>query len=120
MTGTISSEVGNSAAIDTNTGALYITGSAGTSLFGEAWAGADDIFLMKYDANGTRLWTRVVGTSGSDLGLGVSVDSINSMVYVTGQIASGIHGQSSAGGDDIITMKYSGNGTRVWTRMAGK
>eukprot|EP01031_Cornospumella_fuschlensis_P025690 gene25690-31025_t len=113
-------DAGLSVAYDASSGAMYVTGFARGSLHDEPFAGSDDIFLTKYASNGTRLWTRMAGSSGSDSGRGVAVDNSTGYVYVTGQAGGSIHGETFAGGsNDIILMKYAGNGTRVWTRMVG-
>ena len=44
-------------------GNVYITGTTGGSLGGPN-AGSSDVFVSKYDAAGTPLWTRQLGTSG--------------------------------------------------------
>eukprot|EP01031_Cornospumella_fuschlensis_P025340 gene25340-30599_t len=41
-------------------------------------------------------------------------------VYLTGSVYSSLHGEAYAGGySDMFLMKYSTNGTRLWTRLVG-
>eukprot|EP01031_Cornospumella_fuschlensis_P026018 gene26018-31420_t len=112
-------DAGISVAYDASSGAMYVTGFARGSLHDEPFAGSNDIFLAKYASNGTRIWTRMAGSSGADSGRGVAVDTSAGYVYVTGQAGGSIHGQTYVAASDIILMKYAGDGTSVWTRMVG-
>eukprot|EP01031_Cornospumella_fuschlensis_P034314 gene34314-41529_t len=88
---------------------------------GESYAGgAYDIFLMKCSTSGNRIWSKLVGTTGTDLGYGVSVNAISGDIYVAGQIADAIHGEFYAGGPtDMILMRFTGAGVRLGTRLVG-
>eukprot|EP01031_Cornospumella_fuschlensis_P025377 gene25377-30643_t len=119
MAGTISADTGWGVSVDASTGDVYVTGQAAGSLHGQPYVGSSDIFLMKYAGSGTRVWTRMAGTSGNDVGWGVSVDASTGDVHVTGQAAASLHGQQYVGSLDIFLMKYTSSGTRVWTRMEG-
>lgn len=119
MAGSSSSDTGRAVAVDTTSGSIYVTGIAQGSVNGQVWAGSNDIVLLKYASNGTILWTRMAGSTAGDFGRGVSVDSITGSVYVTGYAAASLHGQPYSDSDDVFLMKFAGNGTRMWTRMAG-
>ena len=64
-------------------GNAYVSGYTAGSLDGNISAGADDIFIAKYDPNGNKLWTRQLGTSRQDIAWGVAVDNAGNAV-VTG------------------------------------
>eukprot|EP01031_Cornospumella_fuschlensis_P025911 gene25911-31290_t len=119
MSGTSGGDVGYSVSMDHTGGFLYLSGQAGASLHGESYEGGNDILLMKYASNGTRVWTKMVGTSGSDIGYEVAVDSNTGAVFVIGEASGSLHGQTNVGQNDILVMEFSSNGTRVWTRMVG-
>ena len=89
-----------------STGNAYITGLTRGSLDGNPNAGELDIFLAKYDTNGNKLWTRQLGTSESDSGLGVSVDGSGN-VYVAGTTTGGFGGNANKGGYDVFLVKIS-------------
>lgn len=48
---------------------------AGPLQAGGAWAGETDAVIVSYSNAGTRLWTKLIGTSGTDLGAGVASGS---------------------------------------------
>jgi hypothetical protein len=107
-------------------GNSYVTGLlAGTGTFGAGEvnqitltsAGGADIFVAKYDPNGTLVWAKRAGASVSDLGHGVATDGAGN-AYVTGLFqhtvtfgageANGTTLTSSAGTADIFVVRFSG------------
>eukprot|EP01031_Cornospumella_fuschlensis_P023570 gene23570-28580_t len=103
---------GRGVTVHPGTGEVYVTGQAGAALHGESYAGgSSDIILMKYDNVGAIVWTRMVGTTGTDIGYDVSLHPSTGDVYLTGQAAGG--------SPDIILIKYASNGTRVWSMYEG-
>src|SRR5207237_1430110 len=65
------------------------------------------IFVTKYSASGTALWSKTAGGSMTDSGTGVAVDSAGNAV-VTG---------NSSGG--MFLMKFTPSGTPVWVKVMG-
>ena len=49
---------------------------------GNASAGNNDLFLVKYNSSGTKQWTKQFGTSSADTAYGVATDS-SGKVYVS-------------------------------------
>ncbi|NOZ61986.1 MAG: T9SS type A sorting domain-containing protein [Calditrichaeota bacterium] len=90
-------------------------------------AGSDDIFVAKYDGNGTLVWAKRAGGTDYDDGNGIATDgSGNSLVtgYFEGSATFGAGEANettltSAGLDDIFIAKYDGNGTLLWAKSAG-
>jgi len=113
--GTSTNDQGWALAVD-GAGNAYITGNTLGSLGGPI-AGGYDVFLAKYDASGTQLWTRQFGTSTSDQGYGVAVDGAGN-AFVTGWTAGSLGGPN-AGGWDVFLAKYDTSGTQLWTRQIG-
>ena len=61
--------------VDTN-GNVYVTGYTESLVFdGLANAGLLDAFITKFDANGNKLWTRLLGGTGTDSSKTVAVNS---------------------------------------------
>jgi fibronectin-binding autotransporter adhesin len=66
-----------------------------------------DLYLAKYHSDGTKLWTRISGTSGDDEARAVVVDG-NGHVVVAGYT-------TGANGQDVFVAKYNGGtGTPMW------
>lgn len=104
-------------------GNLFVVGGTTGSLDGETFIGTPDfsfrnLFIVKFDSNGTRQWTRLLGVAGdSSIATGVTTDSANN-VYVTGTSVSGLDGQTySGGGTGYFIIKYNSAGTKQWTKL---
>jgi hypothetical protein len=97
-------------------GSVYISGFVGGSLDGP-YAGGNDAFIAKYDAAGTLLWSRQLGTGDFEESSGVSADGLGN-VYIAGTTRGGLSGPN-AGGNDAFVAKYDAAGTLQWTRQLG-
>ena len=73
-------------------------------------AGSNDLFVVKYSDNGTKDWTKQLGTSSNDVATGVATDSSGN-VYVTGYTQGGLDG-TNAGSLDLFVVKYNSDGVR--------
>lgn len=119
MAGSSGDDVVVTMAVDTTSGAIYVAGQAGGILHGQPYSGNHDSFLIKYANNGTRIWTKMVGTGDIDGASAVVVDSTSGDVYVTGNSQGSVNGATFWGAVDLFLIKYASNGTRIWTTMLG-
>ena len=115
--GTFSNDVAFDVATD-SLGNSYVTGYTGASLDGNTYSGELDLFLVKYDSNGNKSWTKQLGTSTSDYARGVSVDADGNVSF-TGYTTAALDGQTHYGSDDLFLVKYNSSGTKLWTRQLG-
>ncbi|MCH8147677.1 MAG: SBBP repeat-containing protein [Planctomycetes bacterium] len=124
--GGTSIDIGNSIAVDA-AGNSYVTGDFfGTATFGPftlTSLGSFDIFVVKYDTNGTVVWAQSAGGTGIfDMGKGIAVDSAGNG-YVTGRFENtatfGPFTVTSDGDGDIFLAKYDTDGNVIWVRSAG-
>lgn len=100
-------------------GFVYMTGYSSGAMDGNVNAGSNDLFLVKYGPDGTKLWTKMMGTSKGDYGRSVVTDSQNN-VFVVGHSQDNFDGLQNAGlGSDIIVVKFNNNGGKIWSRMLG-
>ncbi len=113
--GTSSSEFSNGVSAD-GLGNVYISGVTQGNLGGPN-AGNSDVFVSKYDASGTLLWTEQLGTSSSDFSSGVSADGLGN-VYISGSTQGNLGGPN-AGNRDAFVSKYDASGTLLWTEQLG-
>jgi len=90
-------------------------------------AGSYDIFVAKYNADGTLAWATRAGGSDRDYASGVAVLSDGSAlvtgyfrdIATFGQGEAGETVLTSAGGKDIFVAKYNTDGTLAWVNQAG-
>ncbi len=97
-------------------GSVYLSGYTTGSLGGMN-AGGEDAFVAKYDAAGTQLWSRQLGTAANDRSYGVSADKLGN-VFVVGSTLGNLGG-TNAGSSDAFVTKYNAAGNLVWTRQFG-
>ena len=102
-----------------------MTGGTAGDLDGNTNSGKSDIFLVKYNSSGTKQWTKQLGTSSSEGGLGVTTDSSGN-IYVTGSTEGWLDGNANSGGircnlrvscKDIFLVKYNSSGIKQWTKQ---
>ena len=112
-----------------STGNVVITGRLYVSTFGVNFgggplysAGTSDVFVAKYSPAGTHLWSKRFGSTGSDSGTAVAVDS-NGNVIITGLFHGTVNfggtALTSAGANDIFVAKYDSDGNHLWSRRYG-
>jgi len=111
--GTSSRDIGNIVKVDSSDN-IYVTGYTKGGLDGNAYSGHKDIFLVKYNPNGNKEWTKQLGTTLLDVGEGMAVDSSDN-IYITGQTQGGLDENTT----DIFLLKYLSSGAKEWTKQLG-
>jgi hypothetical protein len=124
--GSISNEYSNATCTDSK-GNVYITGTfQGTAItFGSYTlhnnnAGALDIFVVKYDANGNVQWAKSGGGNNYDYAYGICTDA-NDNVYIEGYFVSSYVifdtiSLNRSGGQDVFIVKYDSLGNVQWAK----
>jgi len=92
----------------TTDGGYIVAGS--TSSFG---AGKSDVYVIKLDENGNKVWEKTYG--GSDYDEAYSIQQTKDGGY----IVAGYTRSFGAGESDIYIIKLDGNGNSVWERTYG-
>jgi Ca2+-binding RTX toxin-like protein len=117
LTSLTGSDSFNELLLDTS-GNVVMAGSTSSILPGQVSQGDWDAFVVKYNANGTLLWTRQFGSTGYDSINRTLLD--NSGNVIVGGVTNGaLPGQIYQGGQDAFIAKYDANGTALWTRQFG-
>jgi len=113
--GTVNTDYGRGIAIDSSNN-IYVTGFIDAVYVYPQMIG--DVFLKKYTIDGTEVWSRQFGTTGSDEGLSVAVDTTGA-VYLTGYTKGAMVAGQYKGGKDVFIAKYDGAGNQVWIKQFG-
>ena len=87
--------------------------------------GARDVFIVKYNQNGERLWSTFFGGNQWDFARDVCTDGKDN-IYITGFTGSTtVIGSDNSfqptlgGGDDAFIAKFDKNGNRIWSTYLG-
>ncbi|WP_061270233.1 SBBP repeat-containing protein [Leptospira interrogans] len=100
-------------------GNVYTTGMTSGNLDGQVQSGTQDLFVTKYDGNGNKQWTRLLGVAGiQTLARGITSDNLGN-VYTTGTTFGNLDGQALSGTQDLFVTKYDSGGNKQWTRLLG-
>ena len=89
--------------------------------------GMNDIFIARYDPDGTLAWAKRAGGSDSDSSKGIKTLSDNSLVVTGWFNSTATFGPSeanetvltSSGDEDIFIARYKSNGTLIWAKRSG-
>ena len=95
-----------------------MTGYTKGELDGNTNSGNYDIFLIKYNSSGINRWTKQLGNSAANHGMGMTVDSFDN-IYVTGFTDRVLDGNTNLGGEKTVLIKYNSFGTKQWTKQLG-
>jgi hypothetical protein len=114
----------------TNDGSCYVTGTTKSSNFPTQHAydttlnGGWDVFITKFHANGSLLWSTFLGGTWWDDAWGIATASDGSC-YVTGYTQSSDFPTKQAYNDtygmagDAFLAKFAANGTLLWSTFLG-
>lgn len=102
-----------------STNAIATLGAHQTSLQGET-----DAFLVKFNANGTRIWGTYFGGTGPDYGYALTIDGADAPViggstFSNGMATTGASDMIYDGTGDGFVAKFNANGVRQWSTYLG-
>lgn len=99
-------------------GGIYVSGYTSGNLDGLTNSGALDAFITKYNSNGSKAWTRTLGTIGFDRANALTT-GVDGSVYLAGNTGGSLDGQTNTGNMDAFVTKYNPDGIKAWTRLVG-
>ncbi|GIW26886.1 MAG: hypothetical protein KatS3mg070_0249 [Meiothermus sp.] len=92
-------------------GNVYIVGEVNVSVDGTAThAGAKDVFILQYLADGSVGWARQQGSDQDEIALAVTLRG--SDLYLTGWSKGALDGYTNQGEEDIFVLKYGTDGSQ--------
>ncbi len=115
--GTAGEDEASGVAVD-NDGNIYVAGTTSGPLDGQTHFGGEDAFLVKFNVDGVRQWTRQWGSNDMDFGYGLAVDAAGD-IYVVGFVTASIDGQPHSGNADGFISRFNSVGVRSWSRLWG-
>ena len=86
-------------------GSIYVSGYTFGSLDGQVKSGIIDGFVTKFNSDGTKVWTRLIGTIGDTEAYGLTT-GLDGSIYVSGSTTGSLDGQVNKGGADAFLIKY--------------
>ena len=109
-----------------NDDSIYATGMTRGTIDGNIANGYDDAFLIKYNADGTKAWTKQFGSRAGDNANGMTIGT-DGKIYVSGTTSGSFGGQtnsfdpnsSSSDQRDSFVTQFDSNGTQGWTKFVG-
>ncbi|MBC7863009.1 MAG: SBBP repeat-containing protein [Bacteroidia bacterium] len=124
-------EIGHGVATDPS-GNVIVTGcftspslTVGTTTLTNSGVNTEELFVIKYDANGNVLWAKSAGGSAIEDARSVATD-LNGNIYVTGIFGSAsitfgsvTLNNTNATSYDMFLVKYDAAGNVLWAKQAG-
>lgn len=119
--------------VDSNGNSYQVGGFSGTTDFdpgsgtdSHTAGGSNDIFITKFNADGTYGYTKTMGSTGSDYALNVAIDNDDN-IYLAGNFSSTVDFDPGAGTDnktavgfsDLFLTKFNADGTYGYTKTIG-
>ncbi len=101
-----------------NNNNIYIIGVTDGNFDGNTLIGYFDIFLVKYNSSGNKIWSKQIGTGGLDWGGDITSD-LNNNIYITGYTEGDFDGHTNSGNSDCFIAKLDTNGNILWTDLIG-
>jgi hypothetical protein len=98
-------------------GGVLVAGFTSGQLSGVRNGGGRDGFVVKFDRNGIKRWTRTIRTQSDDVISKVTVDA-RSNVYVAGT-TDGLVADELGGSTDAFVVKFDAAGRWRWSRQFG-
>ena len=98
-------------------GSVYISGLTSE---GQTNSNETDIdaFLSKYNRDGSKEWTQLLGTNSNTSAYTAS-SAVDGSVYITGDTRGNLDGQTNSGETDAFLSEYNSDGSKEWTQLVG-
>lgn len=114
MAGSDEGDDGRGIAVDAE-GDAYAIGYARGNVDGVRVSAAGDAFLVKFDRDGSKAWSRTLGSDSGACPRDVAVDARGG-IYVVGEISGPRFSNHPVSHDRGFVAKYDHEGNRIWMR----
>ena len=99
-------------------GSVYIAGFTDSSQDEQSINSDYEAFLSKYNSDGSKAWTQLLGSTSEDYSHSIS-SAANGSVFITGFIGDDPEGDTQADGWVAFLSKYNSNGSKEWIQLLG-
>ncbi|RLA76011.1 MAG: hypothetical protein DRG30_03780 [Epsilonproteobacteria bacterium] len=116
--GSTEDDIAYSVGIDSHND-IYLSGVTTGDLEGHTQRGAGDLFLSKFNSDGTMIWTTQFGSYGSDTGCSMDIDGEDNIYIAGGTSGDLIDDAFISETWDIFLTKLNTEGETEWMRQYG-
>jgi hypothetical protein len=100
---------------------VYVSGTTYSDLDGSPNNGESDYFLIKFDDNGTKLWSKLIGSSMLEISGGDIIADIDNNIYLSGHSRGIIGSIGCSSGNPSSTfnnflVKFNSSGDQLWVK----
>jgi hypothetical protein len=96
------------------------TSSWGVPLNPHSGANKDDVFVIKFNSDGSPIWHTFLGSTENDEAEDIAVDDSGNIVVVgRGAGSWGVPNQLYSGGTDVLIAKLNSSGSKLWHTYLG-
>ncbi|MCX8058428.1 MAG: SBBP repeat-containing protein [Spirochaetes bacterium] len=100
-----------------SSGNIYLTGYTNGNLDGQNKNGTQDLFLIKFNSSGDKIWT--IRSTGADTrSYNLTIDSSDN-IFLTGWTDGNLNGQIKSGSKTLFLIKYNSSGIKQWIKLLG-
>jgi len=101
-------------------GSIIVLGQCdGNSLYGQKIKGYRDAVMIKYSANGTRQWAKLLGGNDDDAFFFAEEYSDGSIIVTGITYSTNLPGVENNGDQDNLTARYDKDGNLMWVKSIG-
>ncbi|WP_338870089.1 SBBP repeat-containing protein [Myxococcus stipitatus] len=115
--GTAGDERATAVATDAD-GNVYVTGQTSGAFDFFTNAGGYDLFVTRFDAQGSRQWLRQTGTQMDDFGTGIAIGADDTL-YVSGYTGGSFANGGNPNNYDVVVALYDTGGNLYWLNQYG-
>lgn len=117
--GVAAASTGATAVATDGNGNVYVTGNTSAGLDGNLLTGTQDFFLTKFDAAGTKVYTKQLGVAAATTTARSVATDVLGNVHVAGDTNGALDGNLLVGANDFFVTSYNAVGTKLYTKQLG-
>ncbi|WP_157234501.1 SBBP repeat-containing protein [Limnospira indica] len=99
-------------------GSIYVAGKTWGDLDGQTNSGLYDAFITRFQPDGTKAWTRLLGTHRTEDASALTT-GLDGSIYVAGSTGGDLDGQTNNAEFEAFISRFQPDGTQDWTRLLG-